>query len=175
MATLKVVALAPENNPDAALIALEAELDAVDRLWEACYEKQRAAEEACFAAVPPEPEKPVANVLELWTAGGTNDPVPFLAHKKAWDRYRDKINARREAMEQAELDSGLAAAEAALNAAVDARLAILAEKLIPTRARTLQGLIFKAQYAASHFPGDPDEAVLLSILDDLLAMAGDVV
>ena len=108
--------------------------------------------------------------MELWTAGGTNDPVPFLAHKKAWDRYRDKINARREAMEQAELDSGLAAAEAALNAAVDARLAILAEKLIPTRARTLQGLIFKAQYAASHFPDDPDEDVLKSIVDDLVAM-----
>ena len=28
------------------------------------------------------------------------------------------------------------------------------------RARTLNGLIFKARYAASHFPGDPDEDVM---------------
>jgi hypothetical protein len=171
MASLKLVALA--SDPDAALFAVKAELDAADRLWEEAYQKQRAAEEANFAAMPPEPEKPVANVLELWTAGGTNDPVPFLAHKQAWDQYRSAINARREAMEQAEITSGLRAAEAAMNAAVDIRLAILAEKLIPTRARTLNGLIFKAQYAASHFPDDPDEDVLMSIMHDLLAMAGE--
>jgi hypothetical protein len=175
MAALRVVALASANNPDPALLALGAELAAADQLWEACYQKQRDVEEACFAAIPPEPEKPVADVLELWTAGGTNDPVPFLAHKKAWDRYRSAINARREAMEQAELNSGLAPAAAAANAATDARLAILAEKLIPTRARTLAGLIFKAQYAASHFPDDPDEDVLKSIMHDLLAMAGETV
>ncbi len=34
------------------------------------------------------------------------------------------------------------------------------EKQIPTRARTLEGLIFKARYAASHFKEDYDEEVM---------------
>jgi hypothetical protein len=168
MDTLKVATLA--SDPDAALFAIKAELDAADQRWEEAYQKQRAAEEAGFAAIPPAPEKPEANVMELWTAGGTNNLVLILAYKKAWDRYRSAMNARREAIEQAERDSGLAAAEAATGAATVARLAILAEKLIPTRARTLQGLIFKAKYAAPHPEDEPDEDVMKSILDDLLAM-----
>ena len=75
-------------------------------------------------------------------------------------------------MEQAERDSGLTAAEEAVNAADHVRLAIR-DKIVSTRARTLAGLTFKARYAASHFPGDPDEDVMRSIVEDLLAMAGE--
>ena len=39
-------------------------------------------------------------------------------------------------------------------------------------ATTLAGLVFKAKYAAAHFGGAPDEIVVESILDDLLALGG---
>ena len=81
---------------------------------------------------------------------------------KAWQE--DEIpRARRE--------SGLLAAEEAQDDADGIRLSIRDEKLIPTRARTLEGLIFKARYAASHFKEDYDEEVMRSIVDDLLAIA----
>jgi hypothetical protein len=43
--------------------------------------------------------------------------------------------------------------------------------LIDTPAKTLAGLIFKARYAATHYSDDYDEEVMVSIIDDLLAMA----
>ena len=46
-----------------------------------------------------------------------------------------------------------------------------------TPARTLAGLIFKARYAATHYSDDYDTDVMISIVDDLLAMTeglGDV-
>ena len=46
--------------------------------------------------------------------------------------------------------------------------------IVATRARTLAGLIFKAKFAATHFPGDPEEKVMVSIVEDLLTMAGEV-
>jgi hypothetical protein len=64
----------------------------------------------------------------------------------------------------------LAAAEEAQNEADKVSLRIRDEKLIPMRARTLEGLIFKARYAARF---DYDEYVTASIVDDLLAMAAD--
>ncbi len=83
---------------------------------------------------------------------------------KAWQE--DEIPcARRE--------SGLLAAEEAQAEVDEIRLSIRDEKLIPTRARTLEGLIFKARYAASHFKEDYDEEVMRSIVHDLLAIAAD--
>ena len=75
-------------------------------------------------------------------------------------------------MERAEHDSGLTAAEEAVNAADRVRLAIR-DKIVSTRARTLAALTFKARYAAAHFPGDPDEEVMISIVEDLLSLAGE--
>ena len=40
-----------------------------------------------------------------------------------------------------------------------------------TPAKTLAGLIFKARYAATHYRSEYDEEVMVSIVDDLLAMA----
>jgi hypothetical protein len=45
--------------------------------------------------------------------------------------------------------------------------------LVDTPAKTLAGLIFKARYAATHYEDDYDEDVMISIVDDLMAMAGD--
>jgi hypothetical protein len=83
--------------------------------------------------------------------------------KKAWS----------EALEQTRVESGLKAAEEAVNAADRVRLQIR-DEIVAIPARTLAGIIFKARYAADHFPGDEDEDVM-KIVADLLAMAGEVV
>ena len=110
--------------------------------------------------------------------GQRRDPEGFPVRRSPVARNRP-VPARirpgeqghaREAMEQAERDSGLKAAEEAVNAAEDVRLAIR-DRIVSTRARTLAGLIFKARYASTHFPGDEDEDVMKSIVADLLAMA----
>ena len=92
---------------------------------------------------------------------------------KAVDTYAEVTAGWRKATEQAHDDTGLRAAEKAQDAADDVRIAICNEKIVPMRATTLAGLIFKARYAAAHFPGDPDEDVMRSIVDDLLALARD--
>jgi hypothetical protein len=168
MAALTVVALAPEDNPDAALLALQDELAAADEVWEALYKQRVVAESACFALAPPPPAEPVHDYTAIRKALMDGQPLAPKTIKlmKAYDQAN---RARREAMEQAEVKSGLKAAEDAVNAADRVRLAIR-DKIIRKRARTLSGMIFKARYAADHFPGDPDEDVMLSIVDDLVAM-----
>ena len=47
------------------------------------------------------------------------------------------------------------------------------DALAETPAKTLAGLIFKARYAAAHYRAEYDSDVMVSIVDDLLAMAGD--
>lgn len=76
-------------------------------------------------------------------------------------------------MPHARRGSRLSAADEARAEAGEICLSIRDKKLIPTRARTLEGLIFKARYAASHFTEDYDEEVMRSIVDDLLALAED--
>src|SRR5579871_2021786 len=66
-------------------------------------------------------------------------------------------------------ECGLAAAEEAHEEAMDACIEIR-DRIAETRARTLDGLSFKARYAATHCEGAPDDRVVDSILDDLLAM-----
>ena len=122
---LKVVALASATHPDAALLALQAELDAADQAWEALYSERMAAEDACFAVAPRRPRSLQRWTRgEFWTAIEARDFVPLLAHQEAWDKYRSARRPRREAMEQAKRDSGLTAAEEAVNAADAVRLAI---------------------------------------------------
>ena len=97
---------------DAALIALQPEIDAADQACEAVYSKRHAAEAVYFALRPS-------------TA------------------RHDRLRA----------ETGLdAAAEKAQDGADYVRRAIFNDKIIPIRATTLNGLIFKARYAADHFP-----------------------
>jgi hypothetical protein len=168
---LKVVALASATHPDAALLALQAELDAADQAWEVLYSKRVAAEKACFAALPPPPKEPNldSNAIRKAFLSGEALSPETVQSLRAYDRAN---KARGEAMERAEHDSGLTGAEDAVNAADYVRLAIR-DKIVSTRARTLNGLTFKARYAAAHFPGDPDEEVMRSIVEDLLAMGGE--
>ena len=48
------------------------------------------------------------------------------------------------------------------------------DALADTPAKTLAGLIFKARYAATHYRAEYDSDVMISFVDDLLAMAGDL-
>ena len=161
-------ALASEPNPDAAFLALQPEIDAADQAWEARYRERTACEKVYFAV---RRDKPKAPMLDKATGESVLSPEAA----KAVDAYADAEKAWRKATGQAHDDTGLTASEEAQTAADAVRLAICNEKIIPMRAKTLEGLIFKARYAASHFPGDPDEDVMRSIVDDLLAMAGEVV
>ena len=66
-------------------------------------------------------------------------------------------------------ECGLTAASEMQNA-VHETVSRLQADLIDTPARTLAGLIFKARYAATHDSDDYDTDVMVSIVDDLLAM-----
>jgi hypothetical protein len=164
-------ALASGPDPDAALLALPAELDAADMAWGIRARERTAVESVYFALKPDKPETPCASksVMEAFWAGNSR---PLIEASKSPDTYAEAMKAWREATEQAERETGLKAAEEAQDEADAIRLAIR-DKIVSTRARTLNGLIFKARYAASHFPGDPDEDVMRSIVEDLLSLAGE--
>ena len=167
-AAIPATALASGPDPDAALLALQGEIDAADMAWEACHRKQTAAEDACFALKPAKPEAPCTPkaVMDAFWAGNSH---PLIEASKSPNTHDEALKAWREATEQAERDSGLTPAEEAVNAAEDVRLEIR-DRIVSTRARTLAGLTFKAKYASSHFPGDPDEDVMRSIVSDLLSL-----
>lgn len=156
------------DHPDAALLALQTEIDAAERAWKALFREKTAAEERYFAMRPsqPHPQEIASNKALMRALGG--DEIDEAA-RKALEDFR----ATGQADEHARQASGLKAAEEAEDEADKRILAIRNEKIIPTRATTLDGLIFKARYAASHFEGDPDEDVMLSIVDDLLALKGE--
>lgn len=168
-------ALASGPNPDAGLLAFQREIDAADMAWEARHRKHPAAEEIYWALKPDKPEEPRTpkSVMDAFRAGNSGPLIADYEASKAQDTaYQDAMKAWREATEQAERNSGLTAAEEAVTAADLVRLAIR-DKIVSTRATTLAGLTFKARYASAHFPGDPDEDVMKSIVEDLLAMAGE--
>jgi hypothetical protein len=72
--------------------------------------------------------------------------------------------------ERLEAECGVVALRKHESAAQEAILR-LRDRLAETPARTLAGLIFKAEYAKAHFPTEYDEVVAASLVDDLLAMA----
>jgi hypothetical protein len=163
-----------DDHPDAALLALAPEIEAADREFELRYQITNAAEDVFFSIKPEKPETPkslttiTAQALEETMAQGRWDVLgqwrqELLKHDEALENWSENLP-------RAEIDSGLAAAEEAQNEADKVCLMIRDEKLIPTRARTIDGLIFKARYAARF---DYDENVMVSIVDDLLALAAD--
>lgn len=133
--------MASGSNPDAALLALQPEIDAADQAWEARYRDRAACEKVYFAIRPDEPKTPLLDNATILTGKTVLSPEDA----KAIDTYAEAMAAWRKATEQAHDDTGLTAAEKAQNAADDVRIAICNEKIIPTRATTLSGLIFKAR------------------------------
>ena len=171
---LPAAARAESSHPDAKLLALAPEIEAADRENELRERATSAAEKVFFSIRLKKPERPTIapHAMEELIARGRWDEIAKFgaevrnqeAALKAWQED-EMPHARREL--------GLLAAEEAQAEADRHRLSIQDEKLIPTRARTIEGLIFKARYAASHFKEDYDEEVMRSIVDDLLALAED--
>ena len=160
------------SHPDAKLLALASEIEAADRENELGERAMNAVETLFFSIRSEEPERPTI----------TYQAMEELIAQKRWDeitKFGAEVRKQEAAlkawqedeMPHARRKSGLLAAEEAQAEADEIRLSIRDEKLIPTRARTLEGLIFKARYAASHFKEDYDEEVMRSIVDDLLAIA----
>jgi hypothetical protein len=89
-----------------------------------------------------------------------------------WDAYEQAVTAREEEIARIKVESGEAAAEERSTETLQAAVAIR-DQIAAIRATTLAGLVFKARYAAEHYRDEPDEEVMASILDDLLAMDGE--
>ena len=173
-ATGALPARAASSHPDAELLALASEIEAADRECELGERAMNAVENVFLSIRSEKPERPTI----------TYQAMEELIAQKRWDeitKFGAEVRKQEAALKawqedeipRARRESGLLAAEEAQDDADGIRLSIRDEKLIPTRARTLEGLIFKARYAAGHFKEDYDEKVMRSIVDDLLALAED--
>lgn len=84
----------------------------------------------------------------------------YQSAKQLWDEERERLRGEvgLTAAEEAHRDASVAACEAR-------------DLLANMRAKTLAGLVFKAECAASFPMGDCDHELVASIVEDLLAMA----
>jgi hypothetical protein len=171
---LALASTASPVHPDAALFAMQSAIDAADREFDVARTALTAADELYFDKEPEWPTKPAAafsaeeqqaiDVLAAAARKRTPSPV--------WAAYDQALLDRGLEVERLKAECGVTAAhelEDATSVAVNQVRDVLAE----TPAKTLAGLIFKARYAGAHYRADYDEEVMVSIVDDLLAMAGD--
>jgi hypothetical protein len=170
-------ALGSPEHPDAALFALQADIEAADRLKEASYGPLNVAETAYFAARGPQPAMPSPDTAftdEEWfvtfkermaelRACPSPEAAAHLAACEAWEEEDKRLHD----------ETGLTAARER-DEEIDADVLALRDEIVATRATTLAGLKFKAKYAIDHYPGEPDQDVMDSIVDDILAMTGSV-
>ena len=92
------------------------------------------------------------------------DWAAYEAAVEAWEEEDERINAETGAR---------AACERADEASHE--VYCLRDKIVAIRATTLAGLKFKAEFAFQHCVGEPDEEVMQSIMEDLLAMDASVI
>jgi hypothetical protein len=167
-------AIASAGHPDAALFALQADIEAADRLQTAAFDVRNACEKACLAVRLPPPPKPegaaftneewfgmfVSKMTEL-NASPSPDGKAYDAAIEAWVQEKERLDD----------ETGLTAAEERV-AEAQSEGDALRDQIVATRATTLAGLKFKAAYAAAHYPDEPDQDVMASIVADILAMEG---
>ena len=91
----------------------------------------------------------------------------------AWAVYEQAFQDHERETERLKDECGLTAASE-MQDAVHETVNQLQADLIDAQATTLDGLIFKARYAATHYSDEWDEEVMISIVEDLLAMARDL-
>jgi hypothetical protein len=178
LATLPTTLL---GHPDAALFALQADLEAADREMDAAHADWCAAEEEFVAAVPAMPKRP--EFYEHFAEEGIDllgsddwrkaDPdriracadelaVRLKAHDvelAAWKDWRAQLRAR----------SRIPAADERIDQR-DAVVSAIRDKIAGLPATTLAGLKMKARYAIRH-PDELDAQIMASIVHDLLAMS----
>lgn len=167
-------ALASPEHPDAALLALGPEIEAVERRYDEASAALEAAREAYTGLAPNEPVMPPVNkkalkrLIDDRFSGKLSpnsspevlaqyDPPDMSAYKQAREAWLSEC-------ERLGHETGLHDAEGVVADASDAWVA-LRDRVADTRAVTLEGMIFKAK----HYFEDPD--ITASIVEDLLAMA----
>jgi hypothetical protein len=158
---------------DAELFALAEPIAAADAALEAVNKVHSAAEDAFFAGRPDRPTEPPSPDLS------DEDWLKALRKKTAedaergpspeWVAYKAAVKEHEESSERLRADCGLEAVEQSQFEADEAVIA-LRDMVVSIPATTLAGLIFKARYAAEHYPSEYEPDVMISIVDDLLAL-----
>ena len=172
---LALASTASPVHPDAELFAMGPAIDAADREFEAALDALDAAEDAYSDKEPDGPAKPEADFLPeelqaldlLGTAAALraiNGRSPTLV------AYDHAFASHEQEVERLKAECGVTAAHE-LEDATSKAVNQVRDALAETPATTLAGLIFKARYAATHYRGEYDQDVMVSIVDDLLAMA----
>ena len=172
---LALVSSASPVHPDAALFTMGPAIEAADKEFTAALDALDAADDAYSDKEPDGPAEPEADFLpeELQALDLLGTAAALRAIKgpsPARAAYNQAVQDHEQEVERLKAECGVTAAhemEDATSTAVNQMRDALAE----TPATTLAGLIFKARYAATHYRGEYDQDVMVSIVDDLLAMA----
>ena len=142
---------------------------------EAALDALTAADNAFFDKEPDCPERPETilsdeerQAIDALRAASAKRETP----SPAWAAYEQAVQDHEREVERLKAECGVTAANEMELAALDTT-GRAARALVDTPAKTLAGLIFKARYAATHYSDEWDEEVTASIVDDLLAMAGE--
>jgi hypothetical protein len=172
---LALASAASPVHPDAALFAMQSAIEAADRELEAALDALKAAEDAFFNKKPDCPEQPETilsdeerQAIDALRAASAKIGGP----SPAWAAYEQAFRDHEREVERLKAECGVTAANDLELTALDATGRV-ARALIDTPAKTLAGLIFKARYAATHYEDNYDEDVMISIVDDLLAIADE--
>ncbi len=162
-------------HPDADLFALKDAIAFADKEFAAALDVSAAADTAFERGRPPRPVYPEVVRDEAWhirveVIGArfpARAPSPQEeAHAAAMLRFEAECERLRD-------ECGEAAASEAEDAAHDGVVS-LRDEIVQIQATTVAGLVFKAKYAAAHYADEYDPDIMVSIVDDLLAL-GEVV
>jgi hypothetical protein len=172
---LALASAASPVHPDAALFAMGPAIEAADMELEAALDALKAADDASFDKEPDRPAEPEADLLAeerqaLDLLGAAARMREGKGPSPAWAAYYQAVQDHEREVERLKGECGVTAANELEDAAHEAT-GRAAQALIDTPAKTLAGLIFKARYAASHYSDEYDDDAMVSIVDDLLAMA----
>jgi hypothetical protein len=146
------------EHPDAALFALQADIEAADAQLEAAIEALGVAERAYDSR---KPEEPRCRMLK---------GASHLIWQQMWDAHEPAMRDWQADCQRLEVECGVKVAEE-LQGAAWASIHRVEERVAATRAITLAGMIFKASFAARNDGCEYETDVMISIIDDLLAMA----
>ena len=155
---------------DADLFALQGQIEAADRGLDAAIDALgivEGKEKALFPVKPTAPAIDSASRQAIEEFGRRMAEIRAQGLSAEQAAHEDALRQWEKDMARARAECGLDAAHAA-EAAASAAVMELQARVIYTPARTLASLIFKAKYAADK---DHDPDVMISIVDDLLAMA----
>lgn len=178
MASSALPASSSPVHPDAALFAMQSTIEAADRELDAAFDACNPAEDAYFDKQPDRPEEPSGPVFSAEEQLALDE---FAAKVRArgkrgrppeWVAYDHAVEAYEQEKERLQAECGVTAAHEMRDAAQETVSQLQAD-LVDTPATTLAGLIFKARYAATHNSDEWDIEVMASIVEDLLAMAGE--